>query len=109
MNEKDVVDLLKKVESIGIKVWITGGWGVDAILGQQTRPHSDIDFFVQKKDAFAFIEMIKSNGYCCTKVESDDQSGMLDITLTHLFYCPVIQVSIDFFHRNKLWTASEKQ
>jgi len=74
MNEKDVVELLKQVESIGINVWITGGWGVDAILGRQTRPHSDIDFFVQKKDASAFIEMIKSNGYCRTKVESDDQS-----------------------------------
>ena len=50
MNEKDVIDLLEKIEQIGIDVWIDGGWGVDALLGRQTRPHNDIDIFVQKKD-----------------------------------------------------------
>jgi len=33
MNEKDVIDLLEKIEQIGIEVWIDGGWGVDAPLG----------------------------------------------------------------------------
>jgi len=89
MKEEDVVDLLKKTEHIGVDVWITGGWGVDAILERQTRPHDDIDFFVQRKDANTFTEMIVSNGYCLTKIESDDQSVWRDtydrIIDLHLF------------------------
>ena len=29
--------------SHGIQVWLTGGWGIDALLGLQTRPHHDLD------------------------------------------------------------------
>ena len=77
MNEKDVIDLLKKIENIGIEVWIDGGWGVDALLGRQTRPHNDIDIFVQKKDARAFTEMLSLNGYRETQMEytTSDHTG----------------------------------
>jgi len=27
----------------GTDVWIGGGWGVDALVGEQTRPHGDLD------------------------------------------------------------------
>lgn len=30
--------------------WIDGGWGVDALLGEQTRPHSDLDLAVKLYD-----------------------------------------------------------
>ena len=75
MNEENAVDLLKKSELFGVDIWVTGGWGVDALLGQQSRPHNDIDIFVQKKDTAVFTEMIKSNGYSETKMEysTDDQ------------------------------------
>jgi len=69
MNKEDVVDILKKSELICIDVWITGGWGVDALIGHQSRPHNDIDIFIQKKDALTFTEMLKSNGYNETKME----------------------------------------
>ena len=69
MNENDVIDLLKKAEHIGVNVWIDGGWGVDALVGHQTRPHNDIDIFIQKKDAKAFTEMLRLDGYRETKME----------------------------------------
>ena len=77
MNEEYVIDLLKKAELIGVDVWIDGGWGVDALLGRQTRPHIDIDVFVQKKDAVVFMKMLSSNGYCETKMEytTNDHTG----------------------------------
>jgi len=61
--EERVVDLLKKAENIGVVVWIAGGWGVDALVGFQTRPHNDVDFFIQKKDKTVFTELIVSSGY----------------------------------------------
>ena len=42
MSEHNVIDLLQKTESIGVDVWIDGGWGVDALLGRQTRPHDAV-------------------------------------------------------------------
>ena len=69
MSEDNVIDILKKTEHIGIDVWIDGGWGVDALLGRQTRPHDDIDIFVQKKNEKVFTEMLKLNGYRETEME----------------------------------------
>jgi lincosamide nucleotidyltransferase A/C/D/E len=80
MNENDVVDLLKKAEQINVTVWIEGGWGIDALIGRQTRPHNDIDIFIQKKDAAEFTKMLASNGYCETKMEytTDDHTAWCD-------------------------------
>jgi len=76
MNENDAVNLLKKAKHIGVDVWIEGSWGVNALVGRQTRPHNDIDIFIQKKDTEAFIEMLRSNGYRETKMEftTDDHT-----------------------------------
>jgi len=91
MCDHDVVDFLKKAERIGVDVWIDGGWGVDALVGQQTRPHNDIDIFIQKNDIAKFTEMLKSNGYRETKMEyttldhtawRDDHDRTIDL---HLF------------------------
>lgn len=34
----------------GIAFWVDGGWGVDALLGIQTRPHADLDLAVYLTD-----------------------------------------------------------
>ena len=63
ISEDRVVDLLKKADHIGVVVWIAGGWGVDALIGYQTRPHNDVDFFIHKKDKVAFTDLLVLNGY----------------------------------------------
>lgn len=35
--------MLATLDSAGVSVWVDGGWGVDALLGQQTRDHVDLD------------------------------------------------------------------
>jgi lincosamide nucleotidyltransferase A/C/D/E len=42
--------MLGVFESKGIDVWIDGGWGVDALVGSQTRPHDDLDIVVNLSD-----------------------------------------------------------
>ena len=37
MRPEDVVQIVHVLENAGIAVWFDGGWGVDALLGQQTR------------------------------------------------------------------------
>ena len=43
MTAKDAINLYKLFDQHGIKVWIDGGWGVDALLGRQTCKHDDLD------------------------------------------------------------------
>jgi lincosamide nucleotidyltransferase A/C/D/E len=38
-----ILDLLAAAE---VRVWVAGGWGVDALLGRQTRRHCDIDLVI---------------------------------------------------------------
>ena len=38
-----VLKLCRDLHAHSIEIWIDGGWGVDALLGTQTRPHSDVD------------------------------------------------------------------
>ena len=52
-----------------IKVFLDGGWGVDALIGYETRTHNDIDIFVEKKDYHKFIQIIKDNGFYEIKME----------------------------------------
>ncbi len=42
-----VLDVLDAVEAGGLRVWLDGGWGVDALLGEQTRAHDDVDIVVE--------------------------------------------------------------
>ena len=47
-SQELVVAFLESV--IEISIWIDGGWGVDALLGSQTRPHADLDIIIAKEN-----------------------------------------------------------
>jgi aminoglycoside-2''-adenylyltransferase len=37
---EQVLDILARLQAA--RVWIGGGWGIDALVGGQTRPHDDL-------------------------------------------------------------------
>jgi lincosamide nucleotidyltransferase A/C/D/E len=47
MQEADVVSLYRDLAAHGVELWLMGGWGVDALLGRQTRSHHDLDVVVE--------------------------------------------------------------
>jgi lincosamide nucleotidyltransferase A/C/D/E len=47
MNAGLVLNIYAGLERLGVPIWIDGGWSVDALLGRQTRPHSDLDIAVE--------------------------------------------------------------
>ena len=63
VNITDVKQILQFAIDAEIKVFLDGGWGVDALLGYQSRAHNDIDIFVEKIDYQNFIEIMKANGF----------------------------------------------
>ncbi len=46
-----VITLLDLLAAAGVRVWVAGGWGVDALLDRQTRRHRDIDLVIGDDDA----------------------------------------------------------
>lgn len=70
MHSKDVVELYKTLNELGIEIWLDGGWGVDALLGEQTRSHDDLDLVIQEKDLPPLLVLMKSRNY--KEVPRDD-------------------------------------
>jgi lincosamide nucleotidyltransferase A/C/D/E len=64
MTPSDVVELYRAFEHAGIKVWVDGGWSVDAVLGRQLRQHNDLDIAVQWKDVPALRELMAWRARC---------------------------------------------
>lgn len=55
--------LLDELEDRGIDVWLDGGWGVDALLGRQTRPHDDLDVITPLYDVPKVQAALEQLGY----------------------------------------------
>jgi len=41
VNGEEVIKIYDRLMEHGIPIWLTGGWGIDALLGEQTRPHDE--------------------------------------------------------------------
>lgn len=52
----------------GVRYWLVGGWGVDALVGRQTRPHRDLDLLVDADDEALRLGVLADLGYA---VETD--------------------------------------
>jgi lincosamide nucleotidyltransferase A/C/D/E len=49
MSAKRVLGVVNALEAVGITAWLAGGWGVDALIGHQTRLHADLDLIVDQR------------------------------------------------------------
>ena len=43
VNKTDAIEIITYAEESEINIRIDGGWGVDALLEEETRVHNDID------------------------------------------------------------------
>jgi lincosamide nucleotidyltransferase A/C/D/E len=50
----DLVALIDTGQAYGFPFWLEGGWGVDVLLGEQTRWHSDLDVIMETDVAKEF-------------------------------------------------------
>ena len=49
VRTEDACEIIKYALQNEIKVYLDGGWGVDALLKRESRIHNDIDLFVELK------------------------------------------------------------
>jgi lincosamide nucleotidyltransferase A/C/D/E len=82
MSSSAVIELLQLFDQASIQVWLDGGWGVDALIGVQTRPHQDLDIIVSVADVLKVQEILGLRGFAIQRGSPPhsfvlaDQSGL---------------------------------
>lgn len=73
MTAEDLLSLVELIENNGMGLWLDGGWGVDALLGEQTRPHRDVDIVIEHKDVDGLRYQLAASGF--REVQRSDSSA----------------------------------
>lgn len=69
VTSSDVVDFYRVMTRSGVELWIDGGWGVDALLGEQTRGHKDLDIAIVQNNVAVLRELLYERGYRDVKLD----------------------------------------
>ncbi len=76
MNQKmgvqpdDVLRVIAALQAGNLRVWLDGGWGVDALLGEITRPHDDVDLVVELGVLADVLDCLSDLGFSVTEDQS---------------------------------------
>jgi lincosamide nucleotidyltransferase A/C/D/E len=73
VSAEDVISIYQYLLDNGIQVWLTGGWGIDALLVEQTRPHKDLDVIMLLDDAVRTRELLSRDGYSLKMLWSENR------------------------------------
>lgn len=63
MPASSLIELLRLLDEAAIEVWLDGGWGVDALLGRQTRKHKDVDVILRVADVSKAQRVLARRGF----------------------------------------------
>jgi lincosamide nucleotidyltransferase A/C/D/E len=77
MTGADVLHVIDLLKAAGVPVWVDGGWGVDALLGEQTRLHDDLDLdlALEHRDLVRFLQAMGDAGFPTTARRRAVQQG----------------------------------
>jgi lincosamide nucleotidyltransferase A/C/D/E len=63
MGAIDVADVLDILDDAGVPCWLVGGWGVDALVGYQTRRHADVDVALEPRFLEPAVNALEGAGF----------------------------------------------
>lgn len=63
MDEEEVVRIIQLAEIAGIPIVVEGGWGVDALLGWQTREHADLNLAINQQYLASLLNILRRLDY----------------------------------------------
>jgi lincosamide nucleotidyltransferase A/C/D/E len=58
-----VLGIVDAMHAAGLRCWVAGGWGVDALVGRPTRTHRDLDLAVEHRDMQQAAQVLLDLGY----------------------------------------------
>lgn len=63
MKAENVVEIIKLLKHHQIEVYVDGGWCVDALVGEQTREHLDLDIALPHRFEKQLREILRDRGF----------------------------------------------
>jgi lincosamide nucleotidyltransferase A/C/D/E len=63
MDSDAVLAVLAALRAAQVRVWLAGGWGIDALLGRTTRPHRDADLLHDSASEDRALTALAGLGY----------------------------------------------
>ena len=63
MDAAALLRVVDRLENESIDVWLDGGWGVDALLGDETREHDDLDVVVELRHSDRIVGLLAELGH----------------------------------------------
>lgn len=78
ISADDVLQILDALIVAGVTVWLDGGWAVDAVVGEQTRPHDDLDLVVALDRADAVQATLTPLGFTLVEDERPTRLVLCD-------------------------------
>jgi len=63
MTAADALAVCAMLGRAGVRFWLDGGWGVDALLDRETREHDDLDLALAVDDLAAFESAVGPAGF----------------------------------------------
>jgi lincosamide nucleotidyltransferase A/C/D/E len=73
VEARDAAALYGMIAGLDMQCWVVGGWGVDALLGRQTRAHKDLDVLTLLSDLSALTEVLSVHGFARTLVWEENR------------------------------------
>lgn len=73
LSAYDAVALCEHLDQQHIRYFVMGGWGVDALLGRQTRPHKDLDLLVLLGDLPTLWTLFSAHGFSQERVWEENR------------------------------------
>ncbi|MEC2224028.1 MULTISPECIES: nucleotidyltransferase domain-containing protein [Heyndrickxia] len=63
VTKKNLIVVMDLLDSMEMRYWIDGGWGIDILLGKQNREHRDINVDFDGEFTGALLNKLKEKGY----------------------------------------------
>jgi lincosamide nucleotidyltransferase A/C/D/E len=88
MDAHEASEIIALLERNAVEVYVDGGWAVDALLGQQTRKHADLDLALPQTYVPTLRKLLGQRGYQeqvrngtweCNFVLADAQGREIDV------------------------------
>jgi lincosamide nucleotidyltransferase A/C/D/E len=77
MVAKAVLEVLSSLERARCRAWVVaGGWGVDALVGEKTRAHRDVDLAIDADDEADALRALAGLGYT---IETDWRTARVEL------------------------------
>jgi hypothetical protein len=76
MDIAEVPAVLADLTEAGCSVWVVGGWGVDALIGRQTRLHRDLDLALDARKETVALRVLERRGH---RIETDWRPVRVDL------------------------------